>query len=100
MAIAMVIRVLKRRMTLMMLFLCSYSNLETNSCVFSLLFRSEELGVLVTWNNAMIMCVDFQTSHYTKDNDGDDDVNDDDNNEMRTVMSSDYNNRDVLGAGR
>ena len=25
------------------------TNLETNSCVFSLLLRSEELGVLVTW---------------------------------------------------
>ena len=43
----------------------------------------------------MIMCVDFQTSHDTMDNDGDDDIN-----EMMAVMSSDYNNRDVPGAGR
>ena len=29
--------------------LMTKTNLETNSCVFSLLLRSEELGVLVTW---------------------------------------------------
>ena len=46
--------------------------------MFSLLFRSEELGVLVTCKNAMIMCVDLQTSHDTMDNDGDDDINDED----------------------
>ena len=46
--------------------------------MFSLLFRSEELGVLVTWKNTMIMCVDFQTSHDNKENDGDDDINDED----------------------
>ena len=63
--------------------------------MFSLLFRSEELGVLVTWNNTMIMCVDFQTSHDTMDNDGDDDIN-----EIMAVMSTDYNNRGVPGAGR
>ena len=68
--------------------------------MFSLLFRSEELGVLVTCKNAMIMCVDLQTSHDTMDNDGDDDINDDDGNEIMAVMSSDYNNRDVPGAGR
>ena len=68
----------------MILFLCSCSDLETNSCVFSLLFRSEELGVLVTCKKTMIMCVDFHTSHDTKDNDGDDDIN-----EIMAVMSSD-----------
>ena len=93
-AIAMVTKVLTRRMAFTMLFLflflCSCSNLETNSCVFSLLFRSEELGVLVTCKNTMIMCVDFQTSHDTKENDGDDDDNnDDDNNKIMAVMSSD-----------
>ena len=81
---------LKRRMALMMLFLflflCSCSNLETNSCVFSLLFRSEELGVLVTCKKTMIMCVDFQKSHDTKENYGDDDITEDDNNEMMAVM--------------
>ena len=28
-----------------------FANLETNSCVFSLLLRSEELGVLVTFDH-------------------------------------------------
>ena len=44
--------------------------------------------------------LNFQTSHATKENDGDDDINDDDGNEIMAVMSSDYNNRDVPGADR
>ena len=56
--------------------------------------------MLVTCKNAMMMCVDFQTSHDTKENDGDNDISDDDSNEILAVMSSDYNNRDVPGAGR
>ena len=68
--------------------------------MFSLLFKSEELGVLVTYKNVMIVCVDFQKSHDTKENYGDDDITEDDNNEMMAVMSSDYSNLDVPGADR
>ena len=68
--------------------------------MFSLLFRSEELGVLVTCKNTMIMCVDFQKSHDTKENYGDNDITEDDINEMMAAMSTGYNNRDVPGADR
>ena len=44
--------------------------------------------------------LNFQTSHDTKENYGDDDINDDGGNVMMAVMSSDYNNRDVPGADR
>ena len=43
-----------------------FANLETNSCVFSLLLRSEELGVLVTFDNDYNWHSLFDCHQYAK----------------------------------